>query len=139
MATFTKFQGFVEHLADGAHNLSSNTLKVALSNSDPTASLSTANTVIASVSEISYANCSDRTCSQTSHAQTGGTFKLVITDLVLTASGSVGPFRYVVLYDDTSTGDMLIGYMDYGSSITLASGDTFTINFDDSNGVLTIA
>jgi len=139
MATFTKFQGFVEHLADGVHNLSTDTLKIALSNSDPAASLSTANTFIASVSEVSYDNCSDRACTQTTHAQSGGTFKLVITDLVLTASGAVGPFRYVVLFDDTVANDPLIGYMDYGSSITLESDETFTINFDDANGVLTIA
>lgn len=77
----------------------------------------------------------------TTSAQTTGTYKLTLTDLVLTATGAVGPFRYVVIYNDTPTSpaDPLISFFDYGSSISLASGDTFTIDFDATNGFLTIA
>lgn len=133
MASLSKFNCFVEDLAEKVHNLGSDTLKVALTNSAPSAS----NTVLANITEISYTNCSARTITTTSSVQTSGTYKLVLADLVLTASGgSVGPFRYVVIYNDTSASDSLIGYYDYGSSLTLEASDTFTIDFDGTNGFL---
>jgi hypothetical protein len=135
MATFNKFDSFVEALAEKAHNLGSDQLVVALTNSAPIAS----NTQLSNITEISYTNLSSRNVTTSTSAQTSGTYKLVCADLVLTASGAVGPFRYVVLYNDTATNDLLIGYYDYGSSISLANGETFTIDFDGSNGVLTIA
>lgn len=134
MATYTKFNSFVEALAEKTHNLSSDTLKVALTNSAPSAS----NTVLANITEISYTNLSSRTLTVSSSAQTSGTYKLVIGDLVLTASGAVGPFRYVVIYNDTATNDELIAYFDYGSALTMANGDTLTLDFDGSAGLLTI-
>lgn len=137
MATFVKFHSFVEAVAEKAHNLGSDQLVVALTNTAPTAASDTA---LTNITEISYTNCSTRNITTSSSAQTSGTYKLVLTDLVLTASGgTVGPFRYVVLYNDTSTTDLLIGYYDYGSSITLAAGETLTIDFDGSAGVLTLA
>lgn len=135
MATFSKFNSFVEAIAEKKHNLGSDTLTVALTNSAPTAS----NSVLTDITQISYTNLSTRVITTTSSTQTSGTYKLVLTDLVLTASGAVGPFRYVVIYNDTATNDELIGYYDYGSSISLTSGDTFTCDFDASTGVLTIA
>jgi len=115
--------------------LGSDSLKVALTNTAPTNTFGT----LSQLTEISYTNCSARTITTTSSAQTSGTYKLVLADLVLTASGTVGPFRYVVVYDDTATNKELIASYDYGSSITLNSGDTFTIDFDATNGFLTIA
>lgn len=136
MATFNKFNSFVEAVAEKVHNLGSDSLKVALTNSAPSAS----NTQLSNITEITYTNLSSRAITTSSSAQTSGTYKLVLTDLVLTASGgSVGPFRYVVIYNDTATNDELIAYYDYGSSITLADGDTFTIDFDGTNGLLQIA
>lgn len=135
MATFTKFNSFVEALAEKSHNLGSDQLVVALTNSAPVAG----NTVLANLTEISYANLSSRNITTSSSAQTSGTYKLVLADLVLTASGAVGPFRYVVIYNDTATSDELVGFYDYGSSISLANGETFTVDFDGTNGVLTIA
>lgn len=141
MATFNKFNQFVEDLAKKVHNLSSDTLKVALTNSAPVAT----NTVLANITQIANGNgytTGGTQTTQSSCAQTSGTLKLVSGDVVFTASGgSMGPFRYVVLYNDTPTSpaDPLIGWFDYGSSITLADTETFTVDFDGTNGVLTVA
>lgn len=137
MATFNKFNAFVENLAEKVHNLGSDQLVVALTNSAPSAS----NSVLADITQITYTNLSSRNITTSSSSQTSGTYRLILTDLVLTASGgSVGPFRYVVIYNDTPTSpaDPLIGYYDYGSSITLADGETLTIDFDGTNGLLSI-
>lgn len=132
---YTKFQPFVEDLAEGGHNLGSDQLKIALTNTAPNVT----DGVLTDLTEITYTNLSSRDITTTSSAQTTGTYKLVLEDLTLTASGgSVGPFRYVVLYNDTS-GDKLIAFDDYGSSITLADGESFLIDFDDTDGVLTLA
>jgi len=126
MATFNKFYPFVEALAEKVHNLGSDQLKIALTNSAP----STANSVLTDITEISYTNCSSRNVTTTSSSQTAGTYSLVTSDLVLTASGgTVGAFRYVVLFNDTAASKNLIGWYDYGSSITLNDTETFTIDF----------
>ena len=135
MATFTKINAFVEAMAEKKHNLGSDTLKVALTNTAHTSTWSQ----LSELTEISYANCSARTITITSSTQTSGTYKLVLADLTLTASGTVGPFRYVYIYNDTATNDDLIGYYDYGAALTLASGYSFTIDFDATTGVITIA
>lgn len=135
MASFNKFNSFVEALAEKSHNLGSDQLVVALTNSAPAA----ANTQLSDITEISYTNLSSRNITTSSSAQTSGTYKLVLADLVLTASGAVGPLRYAVVYNDTSTSDLLIGWYDYGSSISLANGETLTIDFDGTNGILQLA
>lgn len=138
MASFNKFNAFVEDLAEGLHNLETGTITVALC-AAANAPVAT-NSRLANLTQISYTNCSARVVTVASSGQTSGTYKLVLTDLVLTASGgTVGPFRYVVLYNDTPAGDPLIGWYDYGSDITLANGETLTIDFDGTNGVLTLA
>lgn len=134
MVAFTKLNGFVEHLAEKVHNLGSDQLVVALSNTAPGSEStpptgSTAACILANVTQVSYTNLSSRNLTTSSSAQSSGTYSLVLSDLVLTASGAVGPFRYVYIYNDTAASDNLIGYYDYGSAVTLASGDTFTIDF----------
>lgn len=135
MASFNKFNSFVDALAEKVHNLGSDQLVIALTAAAnaPVAS----NTKLADLTEIAYTNCSSRNVTTESSSQTSGTYSLVLQDLVLTASGAVGPFRYVVLYNDTAGNDELIGWWDYGSEVTLASGETFTVNFGAS--VLTLA
>lgn len=140
MAAFNKFNSFVEALAEKKHDLGADTLKVMLTNTAPVAT----NAVKADLTEISAGNgytAGGNTASVTSSAQTLGTYKLVLGDpATWTASGgSIGPFRYAVLYNDTAASDELIGWWDYGSSITLASGESFAVDFDPTTGVLTLA
>jgi hypothetical protein len=132
MAPYNKFQQFVEDLAKGVHNLSSNALTIALC--DATHAPVATNKVLADLTQISYTNLSSRVVTITSCAQVSGTLSLVLQDLTLTAStGDVAPFRYVVLYNDTPTSpaDPLIAWFDYGEEITLhgAAGDTFVVDF----------
>lgn len=134
MAIFNKFNSFTEAIAEKVHNLGSDQLKIALTNTVPLAT----NTQLSNLTEISYTNLSTRNITTTSSSQTSGTYKLILTDLILTASGAVGPFQYIVIYNDTATNDELIAWFDYGSAVTLANTDTFTIDFDASAGVLTI-
>ncbi|MGR9317277.1 hypothetical protein ACU8LZ_12600 [Rhizobium leguminosarum] len=138
MASFNKFNSFVEALAEKVHNLGSDQLKVALC-AAANAPVAT-NTQLSNLTEISYTNLSSRNITTSSSAQSSGTYKLVLTDLVLSASGgSVAAFRYVVLYNDTATNKELIGWYDYGSALTLADGESLTIDFDGTNGVLQLA
>lgn len=132
MATYNKFNQFVEDKAHGVHNLGSDQMKVALTNVVPQVT----NAVLLDLTEIDYTNLSPREITTTSSAQTGGTYKLTLQDLVLTASGPVATFRYVVVYNDTpvSPADPLIAWYDYGSAVTMANGETFTIDLDDANG-----
>lgn len=139
MASFNKFNSFVEAVAEKVHNLGSDTLKVMLTNSAPVAT----NTVKANLTDISAGNgytAGGTAATISSSAQSSGTYKLVLADVVFTASGGpIGPFRYAVLYNDTATNDELIGWWDYGSSVTLADGETLTVDFDNSNGVLQLS
>ena len=141
MASYNKHNQFVEDLAKKVHNLSSDTLKVYLTNTAPTAS----NTIFSNITEISAGNgytAGGNTPTISSCAQSSGTLKLVLADTVFTASGgSIGAFRYVGLYNSTPSSPLkpLISWWDYGSSITLADTETFTVDFDGTNGVLTIA
>ena len=145
MASFNKVNDFV---VNAVHNmdLESDQIVVALSNTAPSSEASNptadGNGVIGNVTEIAYTNCSSRNVTTTSSSQASGTYKLVLTDLTLTASGgSVGPFRYIYLYNDTVTSpaDPIIGYYDYASSLTLNDGDSFTIDFSPSTGVLQLS
>lgn len=138
MASFSKFNSFVEHLAEKVHNLGADSLTVALTNSAPTAS----DSVLADLTEISYTNLSSRALTASASSQTSGTYKLVIDDLTLTSTGgSTGPFRYVVIYNDTPTSptDPLIAWFDRGSALTLADGESLKLDFDGSAGLLQLA
>lgn len=129
----------MENLAEKVHNLQSDALTVALTTNAnaPVAG----NSVLADLTQISYTNLSARVITVSASSQTSGTYKLVCTDLVLTASGAVATFRWVEIYNDTPTSpaDPLICFFDYGSDITLANGETLTIDFDGTNGLLQIA
>ena len=133
MATYNKFQQFVEDQNNGVHDLASDQLVIALTNTLPVAT----NSVLANITEIAYTNLSTRNISTISSTQTSGTYNLDLTDLTLTASGAVATFRYVVIYNDTPTSpaNPLIGWYDYGSAVTMANLETFLIDFDGVNGL----
>ncbi|MEH2513929.1 flagellar capping protein FliD [Nitrobacteraceae bacterium AZCC 1564] len=138
MATFNKFNSFVEALAEKVHNLGSDQLKAALSSTLPVAT----NTVLANITQIAAVNGyppGGIPLTTAESAQAGGVYKLTINDATLMATGgAVGPFQYVVLYNDTAANDELIGWYDYGVPLTITSGNSFIIDFDSDNGVLTI-
>ena len=135
MVAYNKFNGTIERVWEAEIDIDSHTFKVALTNSAPTA----ANNDLSAITQIAngngYTTGGTATTLSTS-AQTSGTYKAVFTDVVFTASGSMGPFRYAVLYDDTHANDALVAWWDYGSGVTLAAGETFTVDFDATNGVI---
>ena len=141
MAAFNKFNSFVEHVSEKVHNLGADTLKVMLTDVAPVAT----NTVKADLTEISAGNgytAGGTAATISASAQSSGTYKLTLGDVVFTASGgAIAQFRYAVLYNDTPTSpaDPLIGWWDHGSEVNLATGETFTWDADATAGVLTIA
>lgn len=141
-STLTTFDDLAEQIGKGVHNWGSHTLKYALTNSAPSAS----NTILADITQISATGGytagagGGYAVSGLTFTEASGTATLTHTDLVITASGgSVGPFRYAVLYNDTATSpaDALIGWLDYGSALTLADTETLTIDLGAS-GVLQV-
>lgn len=138
MATFNKFDVFTQDLVSGNHQFGAHTFKVVLTNSAPVAT----NTVIANITDLSTANgyTAGGGTTTVSLANATGVEKVTCTDVVTTATGAVGPFRYAVLYNFSQSSPVkpLIGWVDYGSSVTLANGETFTVDFDGTNGVFTV-
>lgn len=138
MVAYAKFNVFVQNLAEKVHDLGADTLKIALTSGAPAAT----NEVRADLTEIASGGgyvTGGSTVTITTSTQTGGTYRLVGTDVVFTGVGTTAVFRYAVLYNDTpaSPADPLIGYWDYGSNVTLLSGETFTVDLDPA-GILTI-
>ena len=128
MATYNKFQCFVEDLAEKKHNLAADTLKVAFSSASNAPSAS-AHVKLADITTIVATNLGDLSLSVSSSGQSAGTYKLVVADKTLTASGAVPAFRYVIIYNDSATDDPLICFFDYNSEVTLAKDDTFKLDF----------
>ena len=135
MATYTKFQNFVEDLIEGVHDFDAHSFKIALTNTAPNVT----DTTLSQITQIANGNgyTTGGTVTTISTSETSGTAKVVGTDVVFTASGAMGPFRYAVLYNDTPTSpaDPLIAFWDYGSSVTLQATETFTVDFDATNGI----
>lgn len=156
MATFNKVNQFVEDLANGVHNFSSHTLKIGLTNTSPNAADTDVNTSLTPDRIISTSNADEITAGSgyteggealtlTTSSQSGGTYTLAANKVVWTASGgTIGAFRYVYLYNSSggAAGTRpLISWWNYGSSITLNEGETFTVKFNnaDPGTILTIA
>lgn len=142
MAAYIKFNAFVEHLAEGVHNLGADTIRAYLTNATPDAAADSIKTDLAEISAGNGYTAGGVTMTVSSSGQTSGTYRLILADNSITASGgSVGPFRWLVVYNDTPTSplDPLIAAFDYGSAITLADGESLAIDADPTNGVLSIA
>jgi type IV pilus biogenesis protein CpaD/CtpE len=139
MASFNKFNAFVEDIAEKVHNLQSDTLKVMLTNTAPVAT----NAVKADITEISAGNgytAGGTQATLVSSAQSSGTYALKLNNVTFTASaGSIGPFRYCVLYNSTPAAGNLIGWYDYGTALTVTAGNSFQVQFDPTNGVLQLS
>lgn len=139
MAAYNKFNSFVSDMATKVHNLNSDTLKIMLTNTAPVAT----NTVKANITEIAAGNGYTAGGTQAvfvSGGNTSGTYKLVLSPVVFTASGgSFAPFEYAVLYNATAASGNLLAWWDYGTSIILTNGNSFTVSLDQTNGVFTLA
>jgi hypothetical protein len=139
MANLSKFNAFVADIANKVHNLGSDTLKVMLTNTGPAAT----NAVKSDIAEISAGNgysAGGTQATLVSSAQSGGTYALKLNNVTFTAAvGSIGPFRYCVLYNSTPAAGNLIGYYDYQTALTITPGNSFQVQFDAANGVLTLA
>jgi hypothetical protein len=141
-SSWNKFNSFTEALAEKVHNLGSDALTVAFC-AAANAPVAT-NTQLSNLTQISYTNVvttpnASRVIGVTSSSQTSGTYKLVLPDMTVTATGgAIAAFRYVVIYNDTATNDELIAWLDYGSDVTIAQNETLLIDFDGSNGVFTL-
>ena len=142
MATFNKYQFFVTELGKGTHKLhaAGDTLKIALTNTAPNAAT---HTVRADITELATGNGYTQNAAgldiQNDYTGSGGTGTLTSVDVVITAAGgTIGPFRYVVIFNDTPTSpvDPLIGWYDYGSALTLNDTETFTTDFGASTATL---
>lgn len=142
MATFNKFQDFSEQLVLGVHDWDTHTFKVALTNTAPSATQTTWNTTDHPAPVAANGYTAGGTATTIAVSETTGTTTVTGTQVVFTASGGqIGPFRYAVLYNDTSASDNGVGYIDYGSSITLNDGETFTVKFNNASPgtILTLA
>lgn len=131
MAAFNRFNIFSENLAEQVHKLDTDLLKVYLSNTAPDAAL---DAVKADLAEITAGNGypAGGVDVQNNVSRVGLVVSITAVDVVITASGgSVGPFQYAVLYNDTPASplDPLIGWWDNGSPITLLDSESLTVNF----------
>lgn len=142
MATYNKFNNFTDYLVGNRSGQSikviTDTFKVMLTNTVPVAT----NTKYSDVSGTELASGNGYTTGGTASAVTAnnttGTETVVAADVTFTATGSMGPFRYAIFYDTTPTDEPLICWFDYGSGVTLSSGETFTVepNSASPNGTL---
>ncbi len=136
----TKFYCFTEDMAEKVHNLGSDVIKAVLTLSAPVVT----NTVLANLTQIASGNgytTGGNTCAVSTSAQSSGTYKLVLSSPTAWTSGAtpMASFRYVTVYNSTASGGPLIGFYDYGSTVALATGETFTFTLDGTNGILQIS
>jgi hypothetical protein len=138
MATYNKFNQFTKDLIDGVHDFDLHVFKVMLTNTAPVAT----NTIKANITEITAGSgyTAGGTATTITTSTTTGVAKVAGTNVVFTSTGTIGPFRYAVLYNDTAAtpAKPLVAWWDYGSSISLANTENLTVSFDPTNGIQTV-
>ena len=140
-APFNRFNSFTEAVAEKVHNLGSDALKVMLVNSPAPSATNTRKSDLTEITANADYTAGGKAATITSSAQTGGTYKLVLGDVAwgpATVAWTSSPFRYAVLYNDSATNKELIGWWDNGAAVTLAIGESYTVDFDPTTGVLTM-
>jgi peptidase E len=138
MASFNKFNSFTKAVAEKVHNLGSDAIKVALSNTAPVAT----NALLADITQIAVGNgyvAGGNAATLVSSTQSSGVYKLILNDVTFTASGgSIATFRYIVVYNSTATNSELIGWYDFGTAVNITDTNSFVVDLDQVNGILTI-
>lgn len=137
MARLTFFNSFLEAMPEKLHNLGADSLVVLLTNTEPVV----ANTQRSDITQIAGGTgytTGGLPITVAGSSQSGGVYKLLLDDLLITATGVLGPFRYLVFCNETSTGDLLIGWLDYGTPITMQNTNTFRINLSETDGLFWI-
>jgi len=130
MATYTKFQDFTEQLVEGIHDWDAHTFKVMLTLTAPVVT----NTIKSDLTEIAAGNgyTAGGTATTIATSEASGTTTVTGTEVTWTASGgAIANFRYVVLYNDTSASDNLVAFWDYGSTVSVLTGETFNVKFNN--------
>lgn len=138
MASYNKFNQAVKDLLDKKHNFSSDTFKIMLTNVAPVAT----NSIKTDLTEIAagFGYSAGGANATVSDSIAAGVAKVSGVNITFTAAGgSIGPLRYAVLYNDTAANDPLIAWWDFGSSITIANTETFSVNFDAINGIFQLS
>jgi hypothetical protein len=138
MAVYNKFNQFVRDVLGAKHDFTAATYKVMLTNIAPTAS----NQIKSDLTEIAAGNgyTAGGPTTTITVSVSIGIAKVVGSNVAVTATGAVGPFQYAVLYNDSQTtpAKPLVGWWDYGTSITMSASEVFTVAFDATNGVFTV-
>jgi len=138
VAAFNKFDQYVLDQATKIHNLNADALKILLSNVTPVRT----NKVKADLTEIAPLNgytAGGLVAPFVSGGDVAGLYKLILAAVQFTANGgNFAPFQYAVLYNSTPAAGPLIGWFDFGVPLILTNGNSFVVNLDPANGVLTL-
>lgn len=137
MATFNKVNSYVSDIHHKVHNLASDQLAVALTDTAPTATLTNYAGLTSPLASTNLSGTNPFYITTTSSTQTAGAYKLLLANLTLTATGAFGPFRYVAIYNTTAASQQLLGWIDVGTEISLSASQSYTIQFDQTAGAIT--
>ena len=133
MGTFTEPDCLSEDIANKVHDFNSDTFRLALTNSAPVLSTTF---LLSNVTQIAngngYTTAADGAGmgATLTFSRTGQVTSVTMSNSpAWTATGVVGPFRYIVWWNDTPTSPLnpVIGWLDHGSPVTMASTDTYTV------------